>query len=149
MSTAQGSGDTDALQTALAAEHAAVWLYGLLGARTSVSEQPALADALRQAYAVHRTRRDGWTALLRDDGVEPVAAAPSYVAPDLATGDPVAAVASVRTAAIDAETTAAETYAFLVGSTTGERRRTAVAALRDAAVRVVALGGAPTTTPGA
>lgn len=141
-----GRGDSDALQTALAAEHAAVWLYGLLGARTSVSEQPALADALRQAYAVHRTRRDGWTALLRDDGVEPVAAAPSYVAPDLATGDPVAAV---RAAAVDAETAAAETYAFLVGSTTGERRRTAVAALRDAAVRLVALGGAPTTTPGA
>lgn len=135
--------DTDALQAALAAEHAAVWLLGLLGARTSASVDPGLSDALRQSFVVHRTRRDTWTALLRDDGVEPVAAAASYDAPDGLQDGP-----GVRAAAAALEAGSAATYGFLVGSSSGERRRTAVAALRDAAVRQVGFGGPPSTTPG-
>ena len=44
----------DALQTTLAGEHAAVYLYGALGGRTSQAAAPALYAALRDAYAAHR-----------------------------------------------------------------------------------------------
>lgn len=49
----------DALQTTLAAEHAAVHLYGVLGAQTSASATPDLFAAVSDAYAAHRGRRDG------------------------------------------------------------------------------------------
>lgn len=134
---------TEALQTALEAEHAAVWLYALLGARTSASVEPELHAALTSAYVTHRARRDTLTALVLDDGAEPVAAAASYVAPaPLTTAD------EVRAAAADAEAAAAATYGFLVASSSGERRRTAVAALRDAAVRGLGFGGAAGDLPG-
>lgn len=134
---------TEALQTALEAEHAAVWLYALLGARTSASTEADLHAALTSAYVAHRARRDTLTALVLDDGADPVAAAASYAAPaPLTTPD------EVRAAAADAEAGAAATYGFLVASSSGERRRTAVAALRDAAVRGLGFGGAAADLPG-
>ena len=51
-----------ALQQTLAGEHAAVYVYGVLGGRVSSSEQPDLARRLSSAYAVHRGRRDTRTA---------------------------------------------------------------------------------------
>ena len=48
----------EALQKALAAEHAAVHLYGLLGAQSSKSRQPVLFARLSQAYEAHRGSRD-------------------------------------------------------------------------------------------
>ena len=56
------------------AEHAAVYVYGVLGARVSGSGQPALVAAAAAAYAVHRGRRDQLTAMVRAAGGEPVAA---------------------------------------------------------------------------
>ena len=38
----------DALQTTLAAEHAAVYVYGVLGARTSPAAEPSLFAAARR-----------------------------------------------------------------------------------------------------
>ncbi|HEY1134415.1 MAG TPA: ferritin-like domain-containing protein [Nocardioides sp.] len=134
---------TEALQTTLAAEHAAVWLYGLLGGRTSASGEPELHAALTSAYVAHRARRDTLTGLLLDDGADPVAAAASYTAPV-----PLESADDVRVAAADAETAAAATYAFLVASTEDERRRTAIGALRDAAVRALGFGSAPSDLPG-
>ena len=58
--------ELDALQATLAAEHAAVYVYGLLGSRTSQSAEPELYVALRAAYEAHRERRD--TADRRDRG---------------------------------------------------------------------------------
>ncbi|MDF9717768.1 DUF4439 domain-containing protein [Nocardioides sp. ChNu-153] len=133
--------ERDALATTLAAEHAAVWLYGLLGARVSASAEPVLHAGLVAAYAAHRGRRDLLVALVRDDGDVPVAAAPSYVEPG-----PLDDVAQVRAAAQEAEAASAVTWGALVASTSGERRRTALAGLRDAAVRHVAFGGSPSTT---
>ena len=44
----------DALQRALAAEHAATYVYGAIGAATSVSATPDLFAAVSAAYAEHR-----------------------------------------------------------------------------------------------
>ena len=70
-----------ALQKALAAEHAAVILYGLLGAQSSKSRQPSLFARLSQAYEVHRDSRDQLTVLISDKGIDPVAAGVDYGVP--------------------------------------------------------------------
>ena len=62
------------LATLLAAEHAAVYGYGVLGARLDdVSRAVA-----RAAVVSHRSRRDQLVALLRDLGVVPDAPLPAY-----------------------------------------------------------------------
>ena len=68
----------DALQDTLAAEQAAVFVIGYLGAQTSQSAEPELAALLRDAYGAHRARRDDLVARVRDVDGEPVAAAASY-----------------------------------------------------------------------
>ena len=76
----------EALQTALAAEHAALYVYGFLGARTSESGQPLVFAEVGDAYAVHRAWRDLLTRRLLDEGAEPTPAAPTYERAD-DTGD--------------------------------------------------------------
>ena len=46
----------DALQATLGDEHAALYTYGVLGARTSQSASPALYDALTSGHRRHRAR---------------------------------------------------------------------------------------------
>lgn len=72
----------EALQAALAAEHAAVYVLGVLGARASESRQPELYAALTRSYRDHRRSRDDLTVLISTRGEEPVAAAVAYVVPD-------------------------------------------------------------------
>ncbi|MCR1781741.1 ferritin-like domain-containing protein [Nocardioides carbamazepini] len=132
-----------ALQTTLAAEHAAVFVYGALGGQTSESGNPALYGAVTSAYAVHRTRRDELMARLRAAGAEPVTAEPGYGLPaDLGTP------AVVTTRARELEEAAAATYAYLVASTTDDARAWAIAALLDAAVRGLGFGARPDRLPG-
>lgn len=143
--TPSGSADPTvaALQQTLAAEHAAVFVYGALGAQTSQSRSPALYAAVTAAYTVHRGRRDELTARIRAAGTEPVAAEPGYQLPaDL--GSPAAVTARGRSL----EEGAAATYAYLVASSTGAARAWAIAALVDAAVRGLGFGAAPDRLPG-
>ena len=70
-----------ALQKALAAEHAAVHLYGLLGAQSSKSQQPILFARLEQTYEAHRAARDRLTILVNAKGSDPVPAKVDYVVP--------------------------------------------------------------------
>ncbi len=133
----------DALQTTLAGEHAAVYLYGAFGGRTSQAAAPALYAALRDAYAAHRAQRDQLTLALRDLGVDPVAAEVAYETPVLATASDVAA------AAADLEDRCASTYAALVAETVGDQRRWGVDALTASAVRRTGFGAAPEAFPGA
>lgn len=136
--------ETDALQTTLEAEHAATYVYGLLGSRTSQSAEATLYAALRSAYETHRDRRDDLIGVIAAAGATPVPAAPAYTAPaglDSPDGRYAAALAL--------EEACAETYAALVGTTTGERRAEAIAWLDDAAVRVLSFRGTPETFPGA
>ena len=133
----------DALQTALAAEHAALHVYGTLGARTSLSETPVLYADVSTAYADHRARRDLLTARVRDHGGEPVAAQAAYelLAP-LDTPD------AVTRAALEIERRCESTYAWVVEQTSGADRRLAVSSLRVAAVRALAFRGSPEIFPG-
>lgn len=132
-----------ALQTTLAAEHAAVFVYGALGGQTSRSGSPALYDAVTSAYVTHRSRRDELTARLHAARAEPVAAEPGYSLPtDLGTP------AAVRARAEALEGSVARTYAYLVANTSAEARAWAIDACIDAAVRAVAFGARPDPLPG-
>ena len=133
----------DALQRALAAEHAALHLYGTLGARTSASATPTLFADVSAGYTAHRARRDQLTARVRDHGAEPVAAEPAYELPD-----PLDTPAQVTAAALQVERSCAATYAWLVGQTSGADRRWALTALTEAAVRELTFRGSPEIFPG-
>ncbi len=133
----------EALQVALAAEHAAVFVYAALGAQTSRSAAPTLFDRVTRAYRVHVGRRDRLTAMITAAGAEPAPAESGYALPaDLGT------VAAVTARARALEEGATSTYAYLVASTTGADRAWAVEALLDAAVRVLDFGGRPERLPG-
>ncbi|TFV63425.1 UNVERIFIED_ORG: DUF4439 domain-containing protein [Bacillus sp. AZ43] len=79
----EGSGSLDertensALDAALAAEHAAVWGYGVVGAALDARSQP-LAQTSEVA---HRDVRDRVITLLTDRGAEPVGAEGGYALP--------------------------------------------------------------------
>ena len=132
-----------ALQKALAAEHAAVHLYGLLGAQSSKSRQPTLFARLEQTYDAHRAARDRLTVLVSAKGVDPVAAKVDYEIPG-ATTTP----AQIEAMARRIERRVTRTYGELVGNTSGGDRRWSISALDAAAVREVAFGVAPSDFPG-
>ena len=129
----------EALQKALAAEHAAVYGYGVVGGRIG-EDRRAEATA---AYDAHRARRDVLVREVRDLGGTPVAAAPAYALP-FPVPDPAAAV---RLAA-DLEDRVAGVYSDLVRAAVGGRRGTAAEALREAAVRAVRWRGESVAFPG-
>jgi hypothetical protein len=134
----------DALQTALAAEHAAVHVYGALGAATSVSATPELFAEVDAAYTAHRDLRDRLTAALVEAGATPVAAEPAYDVPTR-LGNP----ALVRRAAARLEDACAETWAWVVANTVDAERRRAVETLTRTAVRALTFRGSPEIFPGA
>ncbi|MDX3233419.1 ferritin-like domain-containing protein [Streptomyces sp. ME19-01-6] len=126
-------------QAALAAEHAAVYGYGVVGGRIG-------DDRLREArdgYAAHRARRDALARTVRDLGGTPEGAAPAYALP-FAVPD---AAAAVRLAA-ELESRVAAVYADLVRAADGALRREAAGALREAAVRAVRWRGSGVAFPG-
>jgi len=133
----------EALQSTLAAEHAAVWIFGVLGAQTSQSGQPGLYADLSRSYTMHRSRRDHLTRAIRDLDVEPVASAVAYELPDRPS-----TVARVTATALELETRCAAVYADLVASTYGADRQWAIAALTDAAIRELGYRGSPESFPG-
>ncbi len=133
----------EAFQDALAAEHAAVFVYAALGGQTSQSAEAALYADLTDAYVTHRARRDELIALLEDAGKEPVAAQAAYDLPaDLSTP------AAVTDRALAIERSCAAAYAFAVASSSDERRRWAIDVLLDAALRQLTFGGEPERLPG-
>ncbi|ALO11369.1 hypothetical protein AQF52_5775 [Streptomyces venezuelae] len=129
----------DAAQAALAAEHAAVYGYGVVGGRIGTARR---AEATA-AYEAHRARRDALRRTVRDLGGTPVAAAAAYELPF-----PVAdAPGAVRLAAV-LEDRVAGVYSDLVRAGRGPLRSEAAAALREAAVRAVRWRGSDVTFPG-
>lgn len=137
------TGTLDALQATLAAEHAAIYVYGLLGGRTSSSAEPALHAALSQGYDVHRGQRDQLVRTVRDLEAEPVASAVAYDVPD----NPFSAF-EVQGAALYLEGRCTATYASLIASSVGDLRRWGLTALTGAAVRRLAFGGDAEAFPG-
>ncbi|AUY51715.1 ferritin-like domain-containing protein [Streptomyces sp. CB01881] len=129
-----------AFQTALSAEHAAIYGYGVVGARLPEDQQRA--DA-RTALAAHQTRRDAWQRLLGGAGATPNAAAAGYQLPF-----PVADAAAAGRLAAHIETRLTTVYADLVAAVDGTQRTTAADALRECALRARHWGAAPTAFPG-
>jgi Domain of unknown function (DUF4439) len=133
----------EALQATLAAEHAAVHVYGVLGGRVSVSEDPEAAEQLRTGYDTHLLRRDLLRSRLAELGETPTGAAAAYDVPARSREARLLLDLAART-----EERCAEVYAQQVAGTSGGERRWAVEALRDAALRLLTLGGRASAWPG-
>ncbi|MGV4988064.1 ferritin-like domain-containing protein [Streptomyces sp. NPDC001709] len=139
MSGEAKAAELTALQAALAAEHAAVYGYGVVGGRIGAAHR----TQARAAYDAHRARRDTLTREVRDLGGQPVAADAAYALPF-----PVPDSAAAVRLAARLEERVAGVYADLVRAATGARRGSAAAALREAAVRAVRWSGESVAFPG-
>lgn len=136
--------ELDALQATLADEHAALYTYGVLGARTSQAASPTLFDALTTGYRRHRARRDQLRLYVLDAGAEPVAAEVAYVVDD-ALQQP----AQLERAALDLETASTGTLLALVATSSGAVRGWALTEAVWSSTWLLGYGGTPTTWPGA
>lgn len=134
----------DALQATLADEHAAVYTYGVLGARTSQSATPTLYDALTSGYRRHRARRDQLQVLVEEAGGEPVAAAAAYELDGRLLRAP-----QVEAAARELEVASVERLTALVAQSSGTVREWALTEATWSAAWQLELGGEPQTWPGA
>jgi hypothetical protein len=135
---------TASLQSTLAAEHAAVFLYADAGAHTSQSSEPELFGVISSLYRTHRARRDQLRLRLTDRGATPVAAEATYDLPA-----PLTTTAAVRRHTQRIEQRCSEVYAALVATTVDADRDWAISALSEAAQARILLGGQPETFPGA
>ncbi len=133
----------EAMQATLAGEHAAIYVYGVVGGRVSASADPGLATRVAHGYTTHRSRRDQLTTMVRDAGGRPVAAAVSYE-----LENPARTTEQLTALVRDVETRCTDLYAQMVGNTSGANRQWAIEALTDAAVRAVGYAATPTAFPG-
>ena len=133
------SDENDALAAALAAEHAAVWGYGSVGAALPPgSRAPASA-----AENAHRDVRDRLAELLQRRGDDPVPAEAGYALPF-----PVlSAVDAAELAVVLEDGVAAAWVRVLDQAVQSTVRRLAVDALSGAEVRAVAWRGAAGQSP--
>lgn len=135
-----GVSAASALQEALKAEHAAVYGYGVLGARLRGTAQ----DTARSLWDDHRTQRDELIARLAALGVRAEAAAPSYKLP--------VRPSSGRTAAqlaVSLERDVVTAYAGLAGVPDAALRTMAAREMQQAMARSVrwqAMAGAGRVT---
>jgi type II secretory pathway pseudopilin PulG len=129
----------DALQQALAAEHAAIWAYGLAGAFLPPAADPALA----KGSAAHTARRDATVELVKKAGATPKSAEPGYTTPQPLTNQSSAFVLLVA-----AETDVASAWRSVLEHTTDTTiRKTALDALTDGAVRAMSWRQSAGQTP--
>lgn len=135
----------DALQGCLAAEHAAVYGYGVVGG--VLAGLTAVGSAARElaatSYVEHRRRRDDLTIRIAGLDADPVAAEPAY---DL--DGRVASIADCRDLARLLEQRCAQTYADTVSRSVGDDRALAAHSLTACAVRQTAWGARPEAFPG-
>ena len=125
------------LTTLLEASHAAVYGYGVLGARLP-DEPRSLA---RSAYDSHRARRDQLAARLVERGGDPESPPPAY---DVAVSSPDEALAL----AVTLEEGLAVRWRDLVGGTDDRQlRELGLAGLRECAVRAAQWRTASGVTP--
>jgi hypothetical protein len=117
----------DALQQALAAEHAAIWAYGLAGAFLPPASDPALAKGTE----AHTARRDATATLVKKAGATPKSAEPGYTTPQPLTNQ--SSAFALLTAA---ETDVVSAWRSVLEHTSDTAiRKTALDALTDAAIR--------------
>jgi hypothetical protein len=128
-----------ALQDALAAEHAAVYGYGVVGAMLAGTE---LADA-RADWTVHQYARDTLVSMLTKLGATPVAASPAYRLPFAVTN----AQSAVRLA-VTVENGVTRAYLGLVATSNPALRAFAAQAMQASANRAAAWSGTTVAFPG-
>ncbi|RFU19992.1 ferritin-like domain-containing protein [Geodermatophilus marinus] len=130
---------TAALREALAAEHAAVWGYGTVGAALP----PEARAGAVAAELAHRGLRDVLVALLEDRDAEPVPAEAGYRLPF-----PVLSPVDAAALAVVLEEGVAEAWAVVLDrADQGTVRRLAVDALGGTETRAVAWRAAAGQTP--
>lgn len=134
----------EALQSTLSDEHAAVYTYGVLGARTSQAASPALFAALDTAHRQHRWRRDQLRLMIDEAGGTPVAAEPAY---DL--DGRLLQPAAIEAAALALEEASTVVLLALVAQSAGTVREWALTEAIWSATWGLELGGDPQTWPGA
>lgn len=134
----------DALQTTLADEHAALYAYGVLGARTSQAATPTTYDVLTAAYRRHRSRRDQLRLMVLDAGGEPVAAEVAY-----ALSGALRRPQQLQRAALEIEVSSVEVLTALVARSSGDVRAWGLTEAVWSATWQLRLGGEPQAWPGA
>ncbi|MFJ5550451.1 ferritin-like domain-containing protein [Streptomyces sp. NPDC093225] len=134
-----GPGVLAAAQAALAAEHAAVYAYGIVGARVAGERAPEA----RTAYAAHHARRDALTRTVRALGGTPRPSEAAYALPA-----PVRTTADAERLAAGVEDRVAGAYSDLVRAAEGPLRREAADALTAAALRAARWRGGGVAFPG-
>lgn len=128
MSGQLASNTVSALQNALTAEYAAIWVYGV---GTAFVQTSTYANYLNAGLTEHVSRRDAVEKLLTGDGVTPQAAQPAYLTPQ-----PVTNSSSAMTAMALAESEAEVAWrAVLENTDDASLRATGLGALVDSAVR--------------
>lgn len=128
-----------ALQGALAAEHAAVYGYGVAGAMLTGA---ALAQA-RAGWTAHQVARDTLAAMLTRLGATPVAASPAYELPFAVTGP-----ASAKELAAALEKGVTRAYLALVAVNDPALRTFGARAMQVSANRATAWSGITVAFPG-
>ena len=132
----------EATQDALGAEHAALWVYGLVSAFLSGYD-----SSVQECRNAHRARRDATELLLSGAGQSPRSAEPAYVTPQ-----PVTDQASAIAVIVLAETDCTVAWRAVLERTDDKAlRAAALDGLRDSAVLAtrwrVAGGQTPATPP--
>jgi hypothetical protein len=133
------AGGITALQGALAAEHAAVYGYGVVGAMLTGTQ---LADATAD-WTAHQVARDTLVAMLTKLGATPVAASPAYALPFAVKN----ANAAEKLAAV-LEEGVTRAYLGLVAVNDSTLRSFGAQAMQTSARRAVAWTGVTTAFPG-
>ena len=139
MSGSAGAPGIIALQNALAAEHAAVYGYGVAGALLA---GPAQSSA-RADWIAHQVARDTLESMLTKLGATPVAASPAYQLPF-----PVTNARSAEKLAAALEDGVTRAYLALVAVSNPTLRTFAAQAMQTSANRAAAWSGKTVAFPG-
>ena len=128
-----------ALQAALAAEQAASYGYGVVGAHLAGRQQ----QAARSDWVAHQLARDQLTAMIIKLGAEPVPSAVAYALPA-----PVQSARQARALAVTLEDRVTQAYIALVAVSDASLRDFGALAARRAALRAASWRGSTQAFPG-
>jgi len=131
--------DVAALQAALAAEHAAVYGYGVAGALMQGNDQ----DIATSDWKLHQDARDTLTEMIIRLGATPVAASAAYDLP-FTVND----AASARRLAVYIEEGVTRAYLGIVAVSDAGLRAFGALAMQEPADRATAWSGQTTAFPG-
>jgi predicted DNA-binding transcriptional regulator YafY len=138
-SSAPTTAEDAALQDALAAAHAAVWGYGVVGAALAAGDRGPVDDA----RAAHRDVRDELVALLDSRGTDPVETQAAYALPF-----PVLSAVDAAALAVTLEGGVASAWAWVLDQATERTTREwAVSVLTATELRAVGWRAAAGSTP--